>query len=95
MQEKFDISAKLSDIKVKANELTLVDLPTKLQSLKTQLSEDATIHTTSDILFFENGARRSAFGAQSAGAVVDIATETDIARTVSSIPSSSNFCENE
>jgi hypothetical protein len=59
------------------------DLQTKLRSLKQLISTSATIDTPTDVAFLENGARWSEHKAPCPGAVVNVATETDIASTVS------------
>jgi hypothetical protein len=76
-------TTKFQDVHARVDIISSIDLQTKLQSLNKLISASATIDTPTDIAFFENGARWSTYRAPCPGAVVNVASETDIASTVS------------
>lgn len=57
----------------------------KLQSLQSVLSEAASVNTRGDPEFNTNTLRWSEYAAPQPGAVINVATETDVQKTVSGI----------
>jgi hypothetical protein len=66
--------------------ILVAPLSQKIQSLKKHLSPEATINTIAEANFVTLAARWNDLGAPQPGALVNVATEADVAETVTAFP---------